>query len=103
MKAHLGWIHPPLLSLLVRQIFPLKHQVPIEPWHTKSKWLQKVERNTTSSKVSTGPNVLEVVHADHVDDGADHTPPVLHHAGQQRLQPVLIGKSLPFHFRKTAS
>ena len=103
MKAHLGWIHPPLLSLLVRQVFPLKHQVPIEPWDTKSKCLQKVERNSTSSKVSTGPNVLEVVHADHVDDGADHTPPVLHHAGQQRLQPVLIGKSLPFHFRKTTS
>ena len=35
MKAHLGWIHPPLLSLLVRQVFPLKHQVPIEPWDTK--------------------------------------------------------------------
>ena len=26
--------------------------------------------NATSSKISTGSNILEVVHADHIDDGA---------------------------------
>ena len=80
---HLCGVDPPLLPLLVRQVLPLEHQVPVE----------------ASPQVGAGPDVLEVVHADHVYDGAHHSAPVLDHPGHQGLQPVLqdVTKSLIHH------
>lgn len=56
------------------QVLPLEDQIPVE----------------TASQVSGGSDVLEVVHADHIDDGADHAGRILADSFQQGLQPPLV-------------
>lgn len=56
------------------QVLPLEDQIPIE----------------AATQVGRCPDVLEVVHADHIDDGADHAGGIFADSLQQRLQPPLI-------------
>lgn len=69
-----GWIIVPGRTLRGAQIFPFEYQIPIE----------------TAAQIRRGANILKVVHANHIDDGAYHTRGILTHTFQEWLQPLLV-------------
>lgn len=66
------------------QVLPFEDQIPVE----------------TAAQIGRRPNVLERVHADHIDDRTHDARRVLGHPLQQRFQPVLVALAVAVQERK---